>query len=131
LEKSGRTDGNKRRDAMTKEAVERVWNAYLKAYGDVTPEDRRRLLTESISEDVLSTNPGDEAHGLEALIEHVEQFQKRLPGSYFTINSLKFHHEQVLAEWTLYKADRTAVTTAHTYGVFNDAGLLKKLIGFF
>jgi len=116
---------------MTKSAIEQVWNAYLEAYGDVSSEDRLRLLKESVSDDVLSTNPGDETHGLENLVAHVEQFQRRLPGSYFKINSLKFHHEQVLTEWTLYKADGTAVTTAHTYGVFNDEGRLKKLIGFF
>lgn len=116
---------------MTKGAVEQVWNAYLEAYGDVSGEDRLRLLKESVSDDVLSTNPGDETQGLENLVAHVERFQGRLPGSYFKINSLKFHHEQVLTEWTLYKADGTAVTTAHTYGVFNDDGRLKKLIGFF
>lgn len=116
---------------MTKGAIEEVWNAYLKAYGGVSSEDRRRLLSESVSGDVLSTNPGDETQGLESLVAHVEEFQRRLPGSYFTMNSLKFHHEQALAEWTLYKADGTAVTTACTYGVFNDEGRLKKLIGFF
>ena len=116
---------------MTKDAVEQAWNCYLKAYGNVSTEVRRQLLTASVSADVLSTNPGDETQGLESLVAHVEQFQQRLPGSYFKINSLKFHHEQVLTDWTLYKADDTAVTTAHTYGVFNDEGRLKKLIGFF
>ena len=116
---------------MTKDAVQQVWNSYLEAYGDVSTEDRLRLLTESVSEDILSTNPGDETQGLERLVAHVEQFQQRLPGSYFKINSLKFHHEQVLTEWTLYKADGTAVTTAHTYGVLNEQGRMKKLIGFF
>jgi hypothetical protein len=116
---------------MTRDAVEQLWNAYLEAYGDVSTEDRLRLLTESVSDDVLSTNPGDETQGLESLLTHVEQFQKRLPGSYFKINALKFHHEQVLTEWTLYKADGTPVTTAHTYGVVNEQGRLNKLIGFF
>ena len=116
---------------MTKDAATQVWNAYLEAYGSVSTEDRRRLLAESVSDDVLSTNPGDETQGLESLVTHVEQFQQRLPGSYFKINSLKLHHEQVLTEWTLYKADGTAVTTAHTYGVFNEQGRMKKLIGFF
>jgi predicted ester cyclase len=116
---------------MKKDAVEQVWNAYLEAYGDVSVEERRRLLGESVSDDVVSENPGDEAHGIDALVAHVEKFQQRLPGSYFKIDSLKFHHEQVLTEWTLYKADGAVVTTAHTYGVFNDQGRLKKLIGFF
>src|ERR1700709_1707727 len=104
---------------MTKDAVEQIWNAYLEAYGNVSTEERKQLLTESVSEDVLSTNPGDETQGLDSLLAPVGQFQQRLPGSYFKINSLKFHHEQVLTDWTLYKADGTALTTAHTYGVFN------------
>ena len=116
---------------MTRDWVQKIWNAYLEAYGDVSRQERKRLLAESVSEDVLSTNPGDETQGLENLFAHVEQFQKRLPGSYFKINSLKFHHEQVLTEWTLFKADGSAVTTAHTYGVFNNEGRLKKLVGFF
>ena len=116
---------------MTKDAVKQVWDSYLKAYGNVSTGDRQRLLAASVSDDVLSTNPADEAQGLGKLVAHVEQFQKRLPGSYFKLNSLKFHHEQVLAEWTLYQADGTAVTTAHTYGIFNEEGRLKKLIGFF
>ncbi len=29
------------------------------------------------------------------------------------------------------QSDGTAVTTAHTYGAFNDQGRLKRLIGFF
>ena len=111
------------------------WNRFgtltSKPTAVVSTEERQRLLAASVSNEVLSTNPGDEAKGLENLMAHVEQFQQRLPGSYFKINSLKFHHEQVLTEWTLYKADGAVVTTAHTYGVFNDEGRLNKLIGFF
>jgi predicted ester cyclase len=116
---------------MKKDAVELVWNAYLEAYGNVSAEERKRLLGESVSDDVISENPGDEAHGIDALTAHIERFQQRIPDSYFKINSLKFHHEQVLTEWTLYKADGAVVTTAHTYGVLNDQGRLKKLSGFF
>ena len=116
---------------MTKGAVEQVWKNYLEAYGNLPAQDRQRLLAASVSNDVVSINPRDETQGLENLVVHVEQFQKLLPSSYFKMNSLKLHHEQALIEWTLYKADGTAVTTAHTYGVLNDEGRLKKLIGFF
>lgn len=116
---------------MTKDVVEQVWKTYLEAYGNVSVEDRKRLIEESVSDDVVSENPGDEAHGIEALIAHIEKFQQRLPGSYFKLDKLKFHHGQALAEWTLYKADGDPVTTAHTYGILNEQGRLRKLIGFF
>ena len=116
---------------MTKDAVEVIWKSYLEAYGDVAPEERKRLLRQSVSEDVVSSNPGEELSGFEGLVEHVEQFQQRLPGAYFKLDKLMFHHEQVLVEWTLHKSDGTALRTAHTYGRFGEQGLLSQLTGFF
>lgn len=116
---------------MTKEVAEQVWNAYLEAYGSVSAEDRKRLLGESVSDDVVSENKADEMHGIDALVAHIEKFQQRLPGAYFKIDTLKFHHGQSLAELTLFKADGGEVAKAHTYGVFNDQDRLKKLTGFF
>jgi hypothetical protein len=125
------TIATRMRTEMTKEAVEQIWNAYLKAYGNVSTEERRRLLWESVSSDVRSINPAEETQGFEGLLAHVEEFQHRLPGAYFKINKLLFHHEEVLAEWTLYKSDETPLRTAYTHGLFNDQGRLKKLVGFF
>jgi hypothetical protein len=116
---------------MTKDAVEQIWKFYLEAYGNVSVEERRRLLGQCVSDDVVSTNPGEEFSGYEGLVAHVEQFQQRLPGAYFKNNKLLFHHEQVLSEWTLYKSDDTALRTAHTYARFDDEGRITHLTGFF
>lgn len=116
---------------MTKDAVEQTWKSYLEAYGNVSPDERKRLLRECVSDDVVSTNPGEETKGFESLVAHVEQFQQRLPGAYFKNNKLLFHHGQVLSEWTLYKSDDTPLRTANTYGRFDDQGRLNELIGFY
>ena len=116
---------------MTKDAAEQIWSLYLRAYSNVSPEERRRLLTQTVSDDNKSTNPGDEFYGLESLIVHVEQFQQRLPGAYFKLNKLLFHHQQALSEWTLYKSDGTSLGTANTYGRFNDQQRFTRLTGFF
>ena len=116
---------------MTKDAAEQIWISYLEAYGSVSPEERRRLLEQTVSDDIQSTNPEDDFNGLENLIVHVEQFQQRLPGAYFKLNKLFFHHEQALSEWTLYKSDGTPLRTANTYGRFNEQKRLAQLTGFF
>ena len=116
---------------MTKDIAEQTWRTYLEAYGEVSSEKRRQLLGDTVSEDIVSTNPGDEFSGLEALIAHVDQFQQRLPGASFKLDKLFFHHEQALSEWTLYKNDGTPLRTAHTYGRFNKEGRLTLLTGFF
>ncbi len=116
---------------MTKDAAEEIWKLYLETYGHIPPEERRRLLEQTVSDDIVSTNPGDEFKGLESLLVHIEQFQQRLPGAYFKLNKLLFHHEQGLSEWTLYKSDGTPLRTAHTYGRFNDQRRITQLTGFF
>jgi hypothetical protein len=116
---------------MTKDAAEQIWKSYLEAYSNVSPEERRRLLELAVSDDIVSSNPGDESVGLENLIIHVEEFQQRLPGAYFKLNKLFFHHEQALSEWTLHRSDGTPLRTAYTYGRFNDQGHMTLLTGFF
>ena len=116
---------------MTKDTAEQIWKSYLQAYSNVSPEERRRLLELTVSDDIVSTNPGDEFTGLESLIVHVEHFQQRLPGAYFKLNKLLFHHEQALSEWTLHRSDDTPLRTAYTYGRFNDQGRMTLLTGFF
>jgi hypothetical protein len=64
---------------MTKDAVEQVWKSYLEAYGNVSTEERKCLLRECVSDDVVSTNPGEETQGFESLVAHLDQFQQRLP----------------------------------------------------
>ncbi len=116
---------------MTNATAEQIWTSYLDAYSNVSIEKRKRLLRQTVSDDIVSTNPSEEIHGLESLRAHIEQFQQRLPGAYFKLNRLFVHHGQVLSEWTLYKSDHTALRTAHTYGRFNSEGRLTHLTGFF
>jgi hypothetical protein len=116
---------------MSKSNMEQVWKDYLDAYGNVSPEERKRLLRQSVSDDVVSANPAEESQGLDNLVAHVEQFQQRLPGAYFKSNKLFVHHGQLLSEWTLYKSDDSALRTAHTYARFNEQERLTHLTGFF
>ena len=116
---------------MTKNTMEQVWKGYLDAYGNVSTEERKRLLRQSVSDDVVSANPAEESQGFDNLVAHVEQFQQRLPGAYFKSNKLFVHHRQLLSEWTLYTSDDSAFRTAHTYARFNEQGHLTHLTGFF
>ena len=84
----------------------------------------------STTDEVISINPDGESHGFGNLVEHIEQFQKQKPGAYFKSNKLIAHHDQFLSEWTMYSKDGLAVATAHTYGRFDEKGLITYLIGF-
>lgn len=116
---------------MKKDDVERLWKIYLEAYGPVSSRERRLLLSECVTEDVVSTNPDEELQGFENLAAHIDQFQQRIPGAYFQLDKLHFHHDQVLAQWTLVKDDATALATGYTYGSLHVSQRLKRLTGFF
>ena len=116
---------------MTKREIEPIWSSYLEAYGHVSKEDRERLLRQSVTEDIISLNPGDECQSIEALIKHIEVFQTRMAGAYFKVNNLQVHHDHLLSEWTLFRADNAAVATGHTHARFNEQGLVTELCGFF
>jgi hypothetical protein len=116
---------------MTKKEIEPIWNSYLEAYGNVSKDDRERLLRQSVTEDMISLNPGDECQGIDALTKHIEIFQTRMAGAYFKMTKLQVHHNQLLSEWTLFKGDDAAIATGHTHARLNEQGLITELCGFF
>jgi len=116
---------------MSADHLQETYKSYLGAYSDVEPTEREHLLRESVTDDVISINPEGESRGIGELVKHIEQFQKQKPGAHFQSNQLLSHHDQFLAEWTMYSNDGAAVATAHTYGRFDEIGLITYLIGFF
>jgi hypothetical protein len=113
------------------DTLQQTYNSYLGAYSYIAPTERERLLRQSVAKDVISINPEGESHGISDLLKHIEQFQEQKPGAFFKGNKLIAHHDQFLSEWTMYGKDGSAVATAHTYGRFNERGLITYLIGFF
>ena len=117
---------------MTTDELKQLMTAYQSAYGPgVTPANREYLLRQSVSDEVVFFTPTAEGRGIKSLIEHVAQFQQKNPGGYFASGDLVAHHGRLLAEWTLYDKDSTAVSGGHTYARFSDNGRLTQLIGFF
>jgi hypothetical protein len=72
---------------------------------DIPADERKRLLRQSVTDEVVFTGPKEDDQGFDKLVEHIEQFQKKSPGAYFENNNLLTQHGQLLSEWTLYKKD--------------------------
>jgi hypothetical protein len=116
---------------MNTDTIEQLFKSYLDAYADIAPAERERLLRQSVSDDVVFTNPTGDGKGFSNLIEHIEGFQKRAPGGYFRSSQLLTHHGELLAEWTLYRNDGSEFLTGHTFARLNEQGRLTHLAGFF
>lgn len=108
-----------------------TWTRYQAAWSDISSEERKALLKESVAADAVYTDPTNECRGLEELIAKIEQSQRKTPGPSFENTRLLTHHQQALSSWTMRSKEGTALATGNSYARFNAEGLLVQMTGFF
>lgn len=116
---------------MTIDTLQLLWKSYLDAYADIAPAERERLLRESVTDDVVFTSPALEGQGFGNLVEHIEQFQKQMPGKYFKSNKILTHHGQLLSDVMLHNKDGSEFRPAQIFARFNEQRRLTHVAGFF
>jgi hypothetical protein len=116
---------------MTTNKLEQQWTSYLAAYGPVSADERERLLLSSVADDVEFTNPGGEGRSRAGLIAHIEDFQQKMPGTYFSTEKVFVHHGELLAIWMMHKKDGAKVATGYNFVRPDDQGLFVYMAGFF
>jgi hypothetical protein len=116
---------------MNLEALKDNWNAYMAAYGSIVEDERIRLLEQSVTDDVVFTNPAGDGSTRAGLNAHIAKFQQGFPGAYFTTDQILAQQDKLLAVWSLFKADGTKVTTGYNYVRPDDQGRFTYMAGFF
>ena len=116
---------------MNTDTLRTQLDAYLKAYADIPATEREQLLRQSVTPDITFTNPNGEGRGFEALVKHIEGFQKVAPGTSFKRTSLIAHHNELLVGWTMCQADGSALANGHTFARFDEQQRLAYTAGFF
>ena len=116
---------------MHTEALEQRWNAYSAAYAATEEDERRHLLEQCVSDDVVFTNPSGEGKSRAGLNAHIAIFQKTMPGVYFSTDKILVHHDELLAVWSMYKPDGSKVATGYNFIRPDREGLFGYMAGFF
>jgi len=116
---------------MDLETLQDNWNAYLSAYGATDADERARLLAQSVSEDVVFTNPAGDGETLAGLDAHIVGFQQSNPGKYFGTDKLFPQKDKMLAIWSMYSGDGTRLATGYNFVRPDETGRFKYLAGFF
>jgi hypothetical protein len=116
---------------MSANIHEQLWNAYMSAFGAVEADERERLLEQSVSDNVVFTNPGGEGETRAGLIKHIEDFQNKMPGCHFKTDRLINHHGESLAVWSMYKQDGAKVATGYNFVQYGADGRFSYMAGFF
>lgn len=116
---------------MPNERKLETWKTYQAAWSDMPDDDRRALLSRSVTDDCIYSDPTDSCDGVDALIAHIEGSQKKIPGARFQNDKFLDHHEQGLSEWTMFDGKGTVVATGTSYARFGGDGRLTHMTGFF
>ena len=116
---------------MDKVTPEQRWNAYAAAFSATAEDERERLLEESVSEDVVFTNPGGEGKTRAGLSAHIVNFQKTMPGASFRTDKVYEHHRELLVVWSMHKQDGAKVATGYNFIRTDADGRFQYMAGFF
>jgi hypothetical protein len=90
--------------AMTDKRVA-IYDTYLSAWSAIPDEERRRLLRESVTEDVVFRNPMQTRAGLDDVVKHLEGFQQRSPNGSFVSVAMLGWENNALATWQFVDAE--------------------------
>jgi len=116
---------------MSTNPLEQHWHDYLAAYGPISPTERAQLLDQSVADDIEFTNPAGVGQTRSGLIAHIEDFQRKMPGTTFGTDRTYVHHGELLAVWSMYKADGTRVAGGYNFVRPDASGRFKYMAGFF
>lgn len=116
---------------MPSEAHLNTWKTYQSAWSDISVGDRRDLLSRSVADDCVYSDPTDHCDGVEALIVHIEGSQKKVPGASFRSDKFLDHHGQSLSDWTMLDGNGSVVAMGTSYARFGADGKLVRMTGFF
>lgn len=107
-----------------------TYDLYLAAWSALPDAERARMLRESLSEQVVFTNPMQTRRGLSDVAEHLKGFQLRSPGGSFRTNNIIGWGEYALAEWQLVDAKGDAGFSGYDVLTFDEQGLISTILLF-
>jgi len=107
-----------------------TYDIYLLAWSAMADEERRRLLRESVTEDIVFTNPMQTCVGLDGLVAHLEGFQQRSPNGKFVSLAILGWENHALATWQFVDADGKPGFTGYDVLAFDDQGRIASILLF-
>jgi len=112
----------------TKETLQ----AYMDAWNEKDEAKRRALLNKAWADDGRYTDPMSDAHGREALVALIAQFQQQMPGASITATSgVDQHHDHLRFTWKMVAADGSTGIEGIDIGQLAEDGRIQSITGFF
>ena len=116
---------------MNDEKHLKTWKIYQSAWAPISDAERRELLRQSVSDDVVYTDPVSQVHGVDALAERIGKSQQQFPNARFRNDSFLEHHGQGLFQWTMLNGEGAEVVKGSSFARFGEDDRLVQATGFF
>jgi hypothetical protein len=112
--------------------AEETIDLYCAAWTDADPARRRALLRQVWAAGASYTDPTVHTVGETALLDHIAGVQARRPGTQvLRTSNIECHHDVARFAWAAVMPDGTKLRDGIDIALFDDAGRLLRIIGFF
>ena len=108
-----------------------VWERYVASWKANSVAEKRALFEQCLAPECTYTDPLQVAHGWDALLAYMSEFQKQAPGAHFVTEYFATHHQKSLAKWTMRSETSVKLGEGTSYGEYDANGLLVAMTGFF
>ena len=117
---------------MTKAERLTTFETYQSAWrSNITAAERQRRLEASVVEDCDYCDPGFECRGYAELLVKMDDSKQRFPGATFRVDSFLEHHDQAVANWTMFDGVGAEFVKGASHVRFGQDGRLTHMTGFF
>lgn len=117
---------------MTRTPTGTAVGQYVAAWHDPDPDARRALLDACWAADGVYCDPTGRAEGRDELSAHIGSFHERLPGTRIELASGVDEHDGLLRfAWRMVSPDGAVTVDGVDFGDVDDAGQLRRIVGFF
>jgi hypothetical protein len=109
-----------------------VVQLYAAAWAESDEKERLRLLTRCWADDGVYLDPITRVEGRQALVEHIGGYLVRQAGQRIELTSEVDAHDGYLrSTFVVVGPDGAKVLEGIDFGEFDDAGVLRRIVGFF
>ena len=112
--------------------MENILDLYVAAWSEQDARKRHSLLEQAWADDGVYEDPTASVSGRDALVAHIAGFHKAMPGAVIERTSgISHHHNSVYFAWQIKAANGDVIVDGVDFGALDDAGRLKRIVGFF
>jgi hypothetical protein len=116
---------------MSNHEAWKLYEKYLGAWNTVSIEQRMKVATETLSENIEYQTPRhDLGTGRSQVIEDMATFHERFPGGHFEIGDVSSHHNVALLTWVIIQADGKEFARGHDQIAVDHDGQISKITTF-